>query len=399
MLFSGLSFYFRSMKNLSSFLLNPDVIYLNHGSFGACAKPIFEDYQKWQLKLEADSVQFMTKIGVAGLKASREKMGEFISCKADELVFVPNPTFAVNILAKNLKLNPGDEVLTTDLEYGALDRTWKYYCEKQGANYKEVPIDLPLNSHREIIDKMVSAMSDKTKILFISEITSTTALKLPVYEICEAAKNRGITTIVDGAHSPAHIPIDLQKLKADFYTGACHKWMLTPKGSSFLFARKEYQDLLDPLVISWGYDAAYPSDSQFLDYHEYNGTRDYSAFLTIPAAIDYLEKNNWQQVAHECNEVILKQYPRFCELLQTEPLCPLSKDYLGYMCSIPVKTNNPLGLKECLFGEHRIEIPVMEHKGKVYLRISFQQYNTIEDLDALYTALEKIIQEGKYIQL
>jgi isopenicillin-N epimerase len=152
--------------------------------------------------------------------------------------------------------------------------------------------------------------------------------------------------------------------------------------------------MLDPLVISWGYDAEYPGESDFLDYHQFNGTRDYSAFLTIPTAIEELNKHDWRKQAKECNQVILEQYPRFCQLVGMKPICPLSIDFLGFMCSIPINTNDPIQLKEELYQNHKIEIPVMTHKGAVYLRISFQVYNDIEDLNKLYSALEACISKG-----
>lgn len=384
------------MQNLDQFLINPDVIYLNHGSFGACEKNVFEAYQEWQRKLESDSVQFFTKIGPAALKKSRQALGEFIHCSPEDVVFVPNPTHGINLLAKNIELKPGDEVLTTDLEYGSMDRTWKYYCDKAGAKYVERPIKLPVTSHQALVDDFVAGINERTKIVFISEITSTTALKLPVKEICAIAKQKGITTIVDGAHSPGHIPIDLQSLQADYYVGACHKWMLTPKGSSFLYVKKEFQAALDPLIFSWGYEAEVPGESQFLDYHELNGTRDYSAYLVTPLAIRHLEKSNWEQTAKACNDVILSVYPEFCALFGVQPLCPVSVDYLGHMCSIPIRPKNPVSLKEALFGQHGIEIPVMTHKGKTYLRISYHVYNTPADLEKLRLALIDLIDQGYF---
>ena len=200
-------------------------------------------------------------------------------------------------------------------EYGAAERTWKYYCEKAKAKYVETKISLPIQSKQEIIDAVVANMNERTRYLFLSEITSTTGLKLPVHELCEIAKSRGIITFIDGAHSPAHIPIDLQKLKADYYTGACHKWMLTPKGSSFMYVKKEFQKALEPLVFSWGYNPEMNSPTQYLDYHQLNGTRDYSAFLTIPTSIEYLERVDWQKNAKKCNDVILEAYPKFCALV------------------------------------------------------------------------------------
>ncbi len=308
----------------SQFLLNPEITYLNFGSFGACPKPIFEDYQKWQLELETEPVQFITVNSLNYLKKSREALGNYIDCDADDLVFTPNPSYAFNIIAKSLILMPGDEILSTNLEYGAMDKTWNYYCGKAGATYVRQEISLPITSKEAIIEQFWKGYTEKTKAIFISEITSSTGLKLPVKEICEIAKQKGLLTIVDGAHTPGHIPLKLSGLKADIYTGACHKWMLTPKGCSFLYVKKEFQDLFDPLVVSWGYDSAMPSHSQFLDYHQGQGTRDISAFLTVPKAIEFLDKYDWPAKAAACRKLVQENADRFCELVGTKPLLQMN---------------------------------------------------------------------------
>ncbi len=381
----------------SEFLLKPGVIYLNFGSFGACSKPIFEDYQKWQLELEREPAQFISVNGPENLQKSREALARYIHCNTDDVVYTTNPSYAINIVAKNLKLNAGDEVLSTNLEYGALDRTWNYYCRKAGAVYVRQPIELPLVSKEKFIEDFFKGLSNKTKAIFISQITSATALIFPVKEICEIAKAKGLLAIVDGAHVPGHIPLDLSELDADIYTGACHKWMCSPKGCSFFYVKKEFQSLFDPLVISWGYESRYPSHSQFIDYHQMQGTRDFSAFLTVPATIKFLSANNWQKVAAGCRELAHKNYSRFCDLFGSQPLCPVTDEFLGQMCSIPVKTIQPEKLQRLLFEKYNIEIPVMKQDDRVLLRYSIQVFNTQEDLDHLYVSLEEIISETDLI--
>lgn len=371
------------------FLLNPDVTFLNFGSFGACPKPIFDTYQRFQLELERDPVQFIAVKGIEYIRQSREALAAFIHCDADDLVYTPNPTHAINIVAKSLELAPGDEVLSTDLEYGALDRTWEFYCEKSGAKFVRQPVSLPLQSKEQFIEDFWKGYSSKTKAIFISQITSSTALIFPVAEICREAKKRGLLTIVDGAHVPAHIPLDLSQLEADIYTGACHKWMMTPKGSSFLVVKKEFQSWLEPLIVSWGYNAAYPSHSQFLDHHQFNGTRDFSAYLTIPEALRFMKEHNWWQVAADCRKLVQDNIGRFCELLGTEPLAPVTDEFFGQMASMRIQTNDPMGLKAKLFNDYAIEIPVMPHGDAVYLRYSINAFNTQEDLDKLYEAVKR----------
>jgi isopenicillin-N epimerase len=381
----------------SQFLLDPSVTYLAFGSFGSCPKPIFEDYQKWQLELEKEPAQFITVNGLNYLKRSREALAKFINCDADDLVYTTNPSYAINIVAKSFKLNPGDEILSTNFEYGALDRTWNYYCKKAGAKFVRQNISLPLVSKEKFIEEFFSGLTSKTKAIFISQITSTTALVFPVKEICEIAKAKGLFTIVDGAHVPGHIHLDLAEIKADVYTGACHKWMMTPKGNSFLYVKKEFQKLFDPLVVSWGYESVYPSHSQFLDYHQMQGTRDFSAFLTTPKAIEFLKENNWIQTAADCRKLAHSNYKRFCDLFGSQPLCRVSDEFLGQMCSIPLKSSQPEKLQRVLFEKYKIEIPVMKHENYVFIRYSIQGYNTQEDLDVLYNALKEIKAEGELI--
>jgi isopenicillin-N epimerase len=382
------------------FLLQPDIAFLNFGSFGACPKPIFEDYQKWQLELEQEPAQFIQVNGPDYLKTSREALAKYINCAdARDLVYVTNPSYGTNIVAKSLKLNPGDEVLTTNLEYGAADKAWDYYCKKAGAKYVRQSIALPVTTKEKFIEDFFAGCSSKTKLIFISEITSSTALKFPVKEICEIAKQKGLMTFVDGAHSPGHIPVDLSQIKADIYTGACHKWMMTPKGSSFLYVKKELQNLFDPLLVSWGYNAMFPSDSQFLDYHQMQGTRDFSAFLTIPKAIEFMDQHNWWDVAKECGELVKKNALRFCELVGSKPLCPITDEWLGQMFSIPVSTPEPEKLQRHLFVKYKIEIPVMRHEDKTYLRYSINAFNSQNDLDRLYDALKEIIETTELINV
>jgi isopenicillin-N epimerase len=375
------------MKN--HFLLNKNITYLNFASFGACPKVVFEDYQNWQLELENEPAQFITNNGLKYLQQSRESLATYLNCNADDLVYVTNPSYAVNIIAKGLGLKAEDEILTTNLEYGACDKTWEYYCKKANAKYVKQTISLPITSKEKLIEEFFSGLTPKTKAIFISHITSATALILPVNDICRIAKQKGLITIVDGAHAPGHIDLNLTLLNADFYTGACHKWMMTAKGSSFLYIKKEFQPF-DPLIVSWGYNSIAPSHSLFLDYHQTQGTRDFSAFLTIPKAIEFMNEYNWVEKSNTCKAMVINNAPRFFELLQSQALCPLTNEFLGQMISIPIKSANPEKLQKHLFEQYQIEIPVMRLNDSVFLRYSLNAFNTQEDLDKLFDALKEI---------
>ncbi len=374
----------------SQFLLKKNITYLNFGSFGACVKPVFEKYQQFQLELEQEPVEFITNTSFEYLKQARQALGNYLNCHEDDLVYMPNPSHCVNLIAKSFSLKEGDEILTTDLEYGACDKTWKYYCKKTGAKYIQQPISLPIQSKENFITEFVKGITTNTKLIFISHITSSTGLRLPVEEICVIAKEKGIMTFIDGAHAPAQTPINLATLQADIYTGACHKWMMTPKGSSFLYVKKELQHLFNPLVISWGYDAAIPSHSQFLDYNQLQGTRDVSAFLCIPAAIQFMQENNWWQVSTTCQQLVQANALALCKIVGHAPIAPIDDDFILQMYSAEIKTSKPIELKKCLYEKYALQIPVMPHGDKIYLRYSIQGFNTQADLDKLFDSLKEI---------
>ena len=383
----------------SEFLLDKSITFLNHGSFGSCPKPVFEEYQRFQLELETEPVDFIQKKLPVYLKEAKKPLAKFIGCNAEDFFFTPNPTFAINTVMRSLKLQPGDEILTTNHEYGAMDRTWNFYCKKSGANYIRQEVSLPIVSKEQIIEEFWKGYSKNTKIIFLNQMSSSTALIFPVKEICDKAQELGLITIVDGAHVPGHIDLNIQELNPDFYTGTLHKWMLAPKGSSFLYVKKEFQSEIDPLVVSWGYESLAPSDSQFLDYHEYQGTNDHSAFLCTPKVISFLEENNWKEKSKLCRKVVLENYQRFCDLVNTKPICPITEEFLGQMASIPVRTKNPVALKELLYTKYKIQILVMPLNGEVYIRYSINVYNSVEDLDVLYQAITDIIKTTDLIEV
>ncbi|MCB8923129.1 MAG: aminotransferase class V-fold PLP-dependent enzyme [Ardenticatenaceae bacterium] len=213
------------MKDLKPlFLLDPDVHFLNHGSFGAAPRPVMAAYQAWQMRLERQPVHFLVNELPGLLHAAREALGHYLHAPADDLVYVPNATYGVNVVARSLALQPGDEILTSDHEYGACDNAWALVCRKTGAVYRRQPIPLPAAPPQEMAAQFWQGVTPRTKVIFLSHITSPTALTLPVAEICARARQAGILTLVDGAHAPGQLALDLPALGADFYTGNCHKW-------------------------------------------------------------------------------------------------------------------------------------------------------------------------------
>lgn len=381
----------RFMENIrSQFYLDPNITFLNFGSFGATPKPVMEQYHQYQLQMEMDPVEFLTNTGLKLMQASKEALAAYVHCNAEDLVFITNPSYGVNMIAKNLQLQPGDEILTTDIEYGACDKAWKYYCDKAGAKYVQQPVKFPIAGKDEFVDNFFKGLSAKTKMVFISHITSSTGLRLPVEEICAKAKEHGLITFVDGAHAPGQLPLNLATLQADMYTGACHKWMMTPKGSSFIYVKKELQQMLDPLIISWGYQALFPSASTFQDYHQLNGTRDFSAFLCVPAALKFMQENNWEDWSVKCRKLVQDNASVLCEILGTEPLAPVNDDFTLQMFSAEIKTSQPEKLHQRLYDAFRIQVPVMRLREKNFIRYSINAFNSQQDLDRLFGVLKEL---------
>lgn len=381
------------MQSLKSqFLLDPKLIYLNHGSFGATPRPVFETYQAFQRELESQPVEFLGRRSASLMAESRQKLAEYLGVKQDDLVFFPNPTHAVNMVARNLlhRLSPGDEILATDHEYGALDRTWRFLCNRAGVHYINHPIPLPLLSPEETTEHFWKGVTDRTRAIFVSHITSPTAVIFPVKEICLRARQAGILTIIDGAHAVSQLNIDLEDLGVDIYTGACHKWLCAPKGSAFLHVRKEEQQWMDPLVVSWGYQSEMPGPSRFIDYLEWQGTRDISAFLSVPAAIEFQTLHHWNQVRLDCHAMALHLRSRLVDLIGTEVLCV--EDQFSQMFSVFLPSRcSPEQVKQQLLDSYSIEIPVYKWSQRNILRVSFQAYNEEADGNSLIEALASIL--------
>lgn len=381
------------------FLLRPDVVFLNHGSFGACPRPVFEAYQQWQLELERQPVEFLGRRFGGLLREAREALAAVVGARADDLVYVPNATTGLNAVARSLRLAPGDEVLTTNHEYGALDRTWRFVCARRGATYVNRPLPLPISSADEVIEQLWAGVTERTRVLFLSHITSPTALILPVQELVRRARAVGIITIVDGAHVPGQIPLDLEALGADFYAGNCHKWLNSPKGSAFLYARKEVQPLVEPLVVSWGWQPESSTllsldsngSSPFVLQHEWQGTRDIAAYLSVPAAIEFEAVHDWPRVRQECHELARYARQALGELTGLEQICPDSPEWYAQMATIPLPSCDAEELKRRLYDEYRVEVPIIEWNSRQFIRVSVQGYNTREDVEALVEALAALL--------
>jgi len=381
----------KSLRDL--FLLDPEVIFLNHGSFGATPLPVFEHYQTWQRELERQPVKFLGRDINAHMAAARQALASYLGADAQDVVYFPNPTTAGNVIARSLRLQPGDEILSTDHAYGAMDRTWRFVCKKSEARYIRRPIPLPLTIPEAFVDVFWQGVTPRTRVIFLDHLTSPTALTFPLEPVITRARQAGIMTIIDGAHAPGQIPLNLTELGADFYIGACHKWLCAPKGSAFLYARRERQPLLDPLVVSWGYEeASYDSGHPFINHHEWQGTRDMAAFLATPFAIRFQAQHDWDTVRARCRELAAETRARIHALTGLPYLCPDEPYWFAqfFTARLPDRVDVDQ-LKTQLYDQYRIEVPAHRWNDIPLIRVSFQGYNTQEDADALLHALENLL--------
>jgi isopenicillin-N epimerase len=376
------------------YLLRPGMAFLNHGSFGACPRPVFEVYQRWQRELALQPVEFLARRLHDLLASARERLAAYVGTAADDLVFVPNATHGMNIVARSLRLGPGDEVLGTTHEYGAAERTWRFVCAQSGAVYRSQPIALPVTDADTLVEEFWQGVTERTRVMLVSHITSPTALIFPVEAICRRAAARGILTVIDGAHAPGQVDLHLDALGADFYTGNCHKWLCAPNGAGFLYARPDRQPLLQPLVVSWGWQAEEPGPSLFQEYFEWTGTADPAAYLSVPAAIAFQEEHDWRQVRAGCHALAAQARERVAALTGLEQICPDSLEWWGQMCTLPLPISDGAAgdaLKRRLWEEYQVEVPIVEWQGRFFVRVSIQAYNSASDVDRLLDGLAHLL--------
>ena len=372
------------------FLLDPHITFLNHGSFGATPNPVFEEYQRWQRELELKPVEFLDRRFPERMAASRTALATYLGAQRDDLVYVTNATVGVNIVARSLALGPGDEVLTTDHEYGACDRTWKFLTGKQGFAYIKQPLPVPIATQGAFVEQLWRGVTSRTRVIFLSHITSPTAIIFPVTEVCRRAREQGILTVIDGAHAPGQIPLDLETIGADFYTGNLHKWLCAPKGAGFLYAKPEKQNLLEPLVVSWGYESEKPGPSRFVDHHEWWGTRDIAAFLSVPAAIEFQREHDWDKVRADCHALAIETEDSIRGVTGM-PSQYSDDSWYAQMIAVQLPSETDIKtLKISLYDDYQIEVPLVEWNGKKLIRVSLQGYNSHNDIDHLLASLDAI---------
>ena len=352
------------------FLLDPDVVFLNHGSFGACPRPVFDVYQAWQREFEREPVDLFERRLEHELAEVRAELGEYVGAPADDLALVLNATSALNAVLRSLPLRPGDEILTTEHEYWGIELLLEFVASRTGARV--------IRSSGLDTEAIWAAATERTRVFVVSHVTAPTAVLVSVEDLCRKAREAGVLSVVDGAHGPGQVPLALERLGADFYAGNCHKWLCAPKAAGFLYARPEVQELVEPLAVGWGY-----RESGFALHSDWESTRDPSAYLAVPAAIDFVRQHGR---GAECRQLLQEGSRQLTDagfeaFAAGQPL---------QMASFRLPECEAEEVEQRLFSEFRIEVRVTDWNGQPLLRVSVAPYNRPEDLRRLVEAVATV---------
>lgn len=395
-------------------LLDPDITYLNHGAFGACPRPVLHVQDEWRARMERHPIQFHDVELEGHLAHARERLGEFVHAGPSDLACVPNATTGVNTVLASLEFAPTDEILTTNHEYNACLNAARRVAAKHGATVVVAPLPFPTTSPDEMAGALLERVTPQTRLVLISHVTSPTGIRLPVERLVPELAQRGIDTLVDGAHAPGMLPLDIEGLGAAYYTGNCHKWLCAPKGAGFLHVRRDRQSLIHPLVTSHGANSPRADESLFRLEFDWTGTADATAYLSIPAALDFiggLLPGGWPEVMRRNHELVVAGRQKLIASVGGQPLAP--ETMLGSLAAIEIPDSlapapNPPAadadphatypfdpLRDALSDEDGIEVPVFTWPHtpadtappRRLLRISAQLYNEPDDYDRLASVL------------
>jgi isopenicillin-N epimerase len=374
--------------------LDPEVTFLNHGSFGACPRVVLEAQQRIRDEMEREPVRFFLRELPGRLDAARGKLAAFLGAEAEGVAFVTNATTGVNSVLRSLRFGPGEELLVTDHEYNACRNALDFAAERNGAAVVVVPLPFPATPEA-VEDAILSAATPRTKLALIDHVTSETAMILPVANLVRRLGELGVDTLIDGAHAPGMVPLDLTKLGSAYYTGNCHKWLCAPKGAAFLYVREDRREQIRPLTISHGANSRRPGRSRFHDEFDWTGTGDPSPHLCVPESIELLGSwvpGGWAGVMARNRALALAAREILSAALDLEPPCPESM--IGSLVAMPLPEEYARpsraapfidALQDRLWDDHRIEVPVLLRQSppKRVIRIAAQLYNSIEQYEKL----------------
>lgn len=368
--------------------LDPTVTYLNHGSFGLSPLEVQMVRQGWSQRVERDPMRFFCYELGPELRIGLESLSTLLHTEPENLAFVDNATFGMNAIADTIPLQPGDEVLTNNHEYGACLRIWERACQRADAKLVRQHLPLPIESEAQMIETLFAGVTERTKVVVFSHITSPTALIFPVKQLCQRAKKLGLIVVIDGPHAPAAVPVNLAELDCDFYTASCHKWLCAPFGAGVLYVDPKWQERLVPSVLSWGripgsHRACWQDDFHWL------GTRDPSAFLAVTAAIDFMQRVGLEAFRQQTYHLARHAAEEIGQFTGLGPIAP--QEMFGLMVTLPLPPDDYSQLQRNLWEQAKIEIPIFPWDEKFYLRVSCHLYNRPEDIEVLVRWLKKLL--------
>ena len=382
--------------------LDPAVVFLNHGSFGACPRAILDLQSELRSRMEAEPVRFLTRELEALLDASRARLAQFVGTAADNLAFVTNATTGVNAVARSLTFRPGDEILTTNHDYNACRCALADVAQRSGARLVVARVPFPLCNADEVVSAVLAAVTPRTRLAMLDHVTSPTALIFPVARLVRELEARGVAVLVDGAHAPGMVPVALDELRPSFYTGNCHKWLCAPKGAGFLYVRPDRQEQIQPAVISHGYNTPRAGRNVLHTRFDWVGTLDPTPWLCVGAALDWcgaLLPGGWPALMQRNHELACAARRLLAEALAVEPPCP--EELLGAMATLPLPERlqgemPPPGavvpLQLLLPEKAGIQMPVVNwgEPARRYLRLSAQAYNSLAQYAYLAETLRRL---------
>jgi isopenicillin-N epimerase len=378
--------------------LDPQVEFLNHGSFGACPRRVLDLQQELRARMERQPVLFLSRELEPLLDEARSALARFVGADADDLAFVPNATTGVNTIVRSLRFGPGDEVLTTDHAYNACRNALRV-LEPAGVRIVTAAVPWPGVTPAQVVDAVLAAVTPRTRLALIDHVTSPTGLVFPIETLVRALADRGVDTLVDGAHAPGMLPLDVRRIGAAYYTGNCHKWLCTPKGSGFLHVRRDRQDRVLPLAVSHGFNSTRTDRSRFRLLFDWGGTDDPTPFLCIPEAIRFLASlvpDGWPALMQRNRELALAGRALLCDALGVPE--PAPAEMIGTLAAVPLpdsdgpppaagSMNDPL--QAVVYERHRIEVPIFVYPRHPHrlVRIAAQLYNSRGQIERLARAL------------
>jgi isopenicillin-N epimerase len=351
--------------------------------------------REWIDRLDAQPMDFFLRTLEPAWFAARERLATFVRAEPGNLVFVENATTGMNLVAANTALSPGDEVLLTDHEYGAVQDIWRRACKRAGAARRLATLSLPFTTSERIVEEIFRHVSPRTRLIVVSHITSKTATILPVETVCREARGRGVAVCVDGPHAVAQVPLAIDALDCDYYTASCHKWLCAPFGSGFLYVQPRQQAGFEPQQVSWGRVEGAEKTS-WCDEFVWTGTRDPSAYLSVPAAIDFLEQVGLDAFRQRSHYLARYARRRLIKSLDLRPLAPDDEQWYGSMALLQLPDGDRAELQQALWNEYGVEVPIIDFAGRRLIRVSCHLYNTTDDIERLAAALGELLSEQPF---